>query len=204
MSVAPGADFTGEGGPDFRAFACAPFWFGPERRLLELQMTWGFAGTLAALADSVYPRLAGRIGTDLRLPGILARLGLLEYVRLTPKGEKPAALRRLIRVLLARGQRVFSFSYHSPSPVPGNTPYVRNERELSAFFAALAGYLEFFVGELGGSATTPLQFYQRCAGLQTPELESPLANIFPKSLEIFINAFRADIHGVRVRQEIAV
>jgi hypothetical protein len=168
MSLAPGADFAGEGGPDFTAFDCAPFWFGPEGRLLELPMTWGFAGPLAVLGAGLYPWLAGRFGNELRLPGLLARGGLLEYVRLTPEGEKPAALRRLTRTLLARGQRVFSLTYHSPSLVPGNTPYVRDRRELEAFLATLDGFLAFFLGDLGGVAMTPLALYERCAAGSPP------------------------------------
>ena len=170
MSVAPGADFSREGGPDFTAYGPTPFWFGTNRRLLELPMTWGFAGVLSARGSLLYPRLAGQVGTGLRLPGVLARLGLLEYVRLTPEGETPAALKRLTRSLVNRGQRVFSFSYHSPSLVPGNTPYVRDRRELDGFLDSLRGYVEFFLGELGGVHMTPLQLSEQCGSVKIPAL----------------------------------
>ena len=39
-------------------------------------------------------------------------------------------MRRLTRALLARGQRTFVLSLHSPSVVPGNTPYVRSDADL--------------------------------------------------------------------------
>ena len=39
-------------------------------------------------------------------------------------------MRRLTRTLLNRGERIFTLSYHSPSLQPGNTPYVRNDRDL--------------------------------------------------------------------------
>ena len=162
MSVAPGTDFSREGGPNFTTYDPAPFWLENDRRLLELPMTWGFAGILAARAPRLYPCLAGRIGAGLRLPGIFARLGLLEYARLTPEGETTAALIRLTRSLLTRGQRVFCFSYHSPSLVPGNTPYVRDRRDLEGFLDSLRGYFDFFLGELGGVSLTPLQLFERC------------------------------------------
>jgi len=152
MSVAPGADYSGEGGPDFTAYDPAPFWFGTHRRMLELPMTWGFAGVLSAWGRRLYPCIAGRAATGIRLPGVLARLRLLEFIRLTPEGETLAALRHLTRSLLARGQRVFSFSYHSPSLVPGNTPYVRSQRELDVFLDVMQGFLDFFLGELRGVA----------------------------------------------------
>jgi len=163
MSVTPGADFSREGGPDFTAYDPMPFWLGMDRRLLELPMTWGFAGVLSARGSRLYPRLAGPVGTCLRLPAVLARLGLLEYIRLTPEGETPAALKRLTRSLLTRGQRVFCLSYHSPSLVPGNTPYVRDQRDLDVFLDSLRDYFDFFVGERGGVAMTPLKLFERCA-----------------------------------------
>ena len=170
MSVAPGADFSGEGGPDFTAYDATPFWFGTDQRMLELPMTWDFAGVLAGRGRRLYPFTAGRAATGIRLPGILARLGLLEYIRLTPEGETLDALRRLTRSLLARGQRVFSFSYHSPSLVPGNTPYVRNQRELDGFLESLRGYVEFFMEELGGVHMTPLQLSAQCGSVKKPAL----------------------------------
>ena len=65
-----------------------------------------------------------------------------------------AELRRLTRSLLARGQRVFCLSYHSPSLVPGNTPYVRNEQDVKRFLATIDLYLEFFTDEIGGRPAT--------------------------------------------------
>jgi hypothetical protein len=61
---------------------------------------------------------------------------------------------RLTRALFARGQRVFNFTYHSPSLMPGNTPYVRSDAELEVFLGAIERYLEFFFGVIGGRAAT--------------------------------------------------
>jgi hypothetical protein len=67
-------------------------------------------------------------------------------------------VRRLTRVLLARGHRVFVFSYHSSSLVPGNTPYVRSRADLARFVGNISAYLDFFFGETGGIAMTPSEF----------------------------------------------
>ena len=94
-------------------------------------------------------------------------LELLEFVRLTPEGDTYAAHRRLSEALLARGHRIFSFSYHSPSLVPGNTPYVRNDADLRKFFDTMRRYFDYFFGELNGIALTPVQLYERlCRGEQ--------------------------------------
>src|SRR6201981_4182379 len=93
----------------------------------------------------------------LHVPGILARLGLVERITLTPEGISFEEQRRLTRALLRRGHRVFSFTYHSPSLEPGNTPYVRNQADLRGFLTRIAQSLDFFTGMVGGRAATPFE-----------------------------------------------
>ena len=92
----------------------------------------------------------------LRLPAIASRLRLLERLRLTPEGYTLAEMKRLTRALLRRGQRSFVLSLHSPSVVPGNTPYVRRKEDLAQLLQRLSGFLVFFRDELGGRFMTPL------------------------------------------------
>lgn len=155
LSVVPGWDYSADGGPNFNGFGPHPYWFGGQGRLLEVPLTCGFAGALAEWGPGLYPRLASAAGMRLRAPGVAARLGLLERIRLTPEGVDHAAHRRLTEALLARGCRVFSLAYHSPSLTPGNTPYVRDRAGLEAFLGTLERYLDYFLGALGGRATTP-------------------------------------------------
>ena len=118
---------------------------------------------LAQLGPSLAPVLTGPAARSVLLPAVLARLHLLEYIRLTPEGDAFGAHRRLTKALLARGQRAFSFSYHSPSLVPGNTPYVRTERDLAEFLDRLRCYFDYFFGVLGGVAMTPMQLHEKLA-----------------------------------------
>jgi hypothetical protein len=64
-------------------------------------------------------------------------------------------MRRLVLALRSAGVCFFSLTYHSPSLVPGNTPYVRNASELERFLDTIDRFLGFFMGELGGLPTTP-------------------------------------------------
>ncbi len=93
----------------------------------------------------------------LHVPGILARLRLVERITLTPEGISFEEQRRLTRALLRKGHRVFSFAYHSPSLAPGNTPYVRSEADLRGFLQRIEQYLAFFTEEIGGRAATPFE-----------------------------------------------
>jgi hypothetical protein len=45
---------------------------------------------------------------------------------------------------------VFSLTYHSPSMVPGHTPYVRTDADLQRFIATVHDYCTWFRDELGG------------------------------------------------------
>ncbi len=139
-------------GPDFRALPDRPFWFDDD--LFEVPMTRGFAGTLAGQGRSLYRHATSQLGQRLRLPGILARTGLLERITLTPEGVDFAAQRRLVLAMLKQGHRVFSLTYHSPSLVPGHTPYVRDANDLARFLDQLKRITAFFFEDLGATPTT--------------------------------------------------
>jgi len=155
LSVVPRTSFDRDAGPDFSGFGDEPFWFGPSGRLLEIPLTVGWCGLLRGFGAVLQHGLLSELGLRLHLPGVCARLGLLERIRLSPEGMSFDELRRLTDTLLAAGQRLFSFTYHSPSLVPGNTPYVRDEAELARFTGLIERYCDYFIGACGGTGGTP-------------------------------------------------
>jgi len=164
MSVRPGINQTRQHGPDFRRAVNRPYWFGPDHELLEIPLTVGFCGLFSSpmlprvLMGDFYDLLS-RPG--LRLvhgPGILSRLRLLDRISLTPEGIALEDLKRLTRLLVTRGNRVFSFNYHSSSLLPGVAPYVRTTGDLDRFLGKIESYLEYFFGEVRGITMTPSQF----------------------------------------------
>jgi len=155
-SVVPFHDFRPKCGPDFRATPNVPYWFGPGNRLLEIPVTVGMTGYLARLGRSLDTLMDQPASHALHIPGLMARLSLLERIRLTPEGISLEEAKRMTHALLDRdGHRVFVLSYHSPSLEPGHTPYVRTAEDLSRFLSWIENYLDFFFGELGGIAATP-------------------------------------------------
>ena len=159
MSVVPYTDFGDDGGPDFTAFDFGPFWFGSQGDLLAIPLACGFHGRLKRQGPRLYPHLISPAGLRLHLPGVFARMGLLERIRLTTEGVDLAANKRLTRALLEQGCRIFTLTYHSPSLAPGMTPYVRDLADLQRFLYELESYLDFFLNELGGRAITPYEAY---------------------------------------------
>jgi hypothetical protein len=160
ISPAVPIDFSTDGGPDYSAFSSDPFWFGTRRRLLGLPGTGGYVGALRAGGTPLYRRLTTPAMRRAKVAGAVARLQLLERIRLSPEDYSDDEMQRLTTTLLDDGVRVFVFSFHSPSVMPGGTPYVQSEADLERFLAKCRRYLAFFFHRANGVAMTPLQIRQ--------------------------------------------
>lgn len=167
-SVVPHTSFSSVGGPNFTGMPEHPYWFGPSTpRLLELPVTTGFTGALRRAGPALYPMLHSQVGKALHLPGVAARLGLLERIRLTPEGYTAQELTRLLRAQVAAGQQVVTLTYHSSTLVPGNTVYVKNARELQQFKQTVKEVLQIFQQELGGQFMTASELHHQLSAQRT-------------------------------------
>jgi hypothetical protein len=153
-SLVPHTDLSADGGPDFRGRPDGPHWLDEPAGLLEIPLTVGFLGALPGLGERIDWLFDHLSAEKLRLPGALARSGIVARSRLTPEGTPADEQCRLIEAMVARGHRTFSLTYHSPSLAPGHTPYVRDEADLARFLADIETVLTFFRDEVGGGFTT--------------------------------------------------
>jgi hypothetical protein len=160
-SFVPHMSFAADGGPSFYGRSTLPFWLDSGRRLLEIPLTSGFTGPFAATAERRAGLFDSEAARRLHIPGILARLGLAERIRLSPEGHNVQEQCRLLATLVERGQTLFTLAYHSPSLAPGHSPYVRTEADLAAFLANLEAVLAFFQERLGGRFTTLTRYRAR-------------------------------------------
>ena len=160
-SVVPHTSFKADGGPDFSDYGNQPYWFGEkESLLLELPVTTGFCGVLRRLGPKLYPHLLTPLAKTLHFGGIFARTGFLERIRLTPEGTDTAANLRLMDTLVRDGVQVITLAYHSPSLVPGKTPYVKTVNDLRHFLNRIAECCDYFQNNLGGIFMSPRQIRQ--------------------------------------------
>jgi hypothetical protein len=141
-SLAPRTDFRMQGGPDFSAYDCEPFWFGKRRRLLELPLCRSLVGWSGALAPRLYRAATETSLARWHVPAVLSRLRCAERVTLSPEGNDTAAMLRFLQHRQRRGQAVFSLSFHSSSLVPGRNPYVRSKADLHVFYDRLSAILD--------------------------------------------------------------
>lgn len=133
VSVRAGFDYRDEGGPDFLQHPAWPWRAG--EWLYEVPLTTAFTGALRNVPALRQSRL---------IPTLLARSGFVRRVPLTPEGIPLKEAREAIRVLLGEGQEIFSLSFHTPSVVPGHTPYVRDAADLGRFRGWWDGVFDLF------------------------------------------------------------
>ncbi|HEY6869522.1 MAG TPA: polysaccharide deacetylase family protein [Novosphingobium sp.] len=129
-SVRARFDYSASGGVNFRDMPVRPWWIDRPGGLMELPLTTVYWGGLKAIGHWLYPVLW-------RAPwlrGILARIGLLERIPLTPEGVSQVEVLRGIAMAVEERLPVLVFSFHSPSLQAGHTPYVRTEADVAAFY----------------------------------------------------------------------
>lgn len=122
VSVRSRFDYRAGAGPDFRDFPVQP-WQKAGVTEVPLSASWtGLLRHFPSLHDTRWLR------------GTLARLSLLSRIPLTPEGISAKEACRAIDVLDREGIQLFSLSFHTPSLVPGHTPYVRTAKDLQHFW----------------------------------------------------------------------
>ncbi|MGH7006629.1 MAG: WalW protein, partial [Alphaproteobacteria bacterium] len=160
-SISPAMDFRESGGPSFVDFDANPFFL--TRELLEIPCTIDYVGWLGSLRPGVHRLVSRPLFEPLRMVGIMSRLGAVNRVMLTPEGNSFEEMRSLVRSLFARGCRVFTMSFHSPSADVGHTPYVRSQADLQNFLQAIERFCEFFMRDMEGVAISPQSFRHQVA-----------------------------------------
>ena len=165
LSGDPGFNYAHEGGPDYRFMTADTYWIGADRQLLGIPCTGGYLGRFHKLV-SLYDFARKPLMQKLKLQAIMTRLGIIDRQRLSPETYTSAEHRQLTKCLWERGVRVFCLSFHSPTLMVGGSPYVRSEADLKAFLGSIRRYLEFFLGEFGGVATTAVEIREHL--LRTP------------------------------------
>jgi hypothetical protein len=156
ISPAVPIDFSADGGPDYSGYTSHPYWFGEKRKLLCLPGTGGYVGWLRAGGTPLYRAVTSPAMRRIRAAGVFARLRIVERIRLSPEDYNEPEMRRLTHTLLHDGVRVFVFSFHSPSVMPGGTPYVRDQTDLNRFLDKCRRYFDYFKKQLNGVAMTPI------------------------------------------------
>ena len=150
-SVMPFYDLRPVHGPTFvgapnRAYcigengnALDPLDAGP---ILEIPVSSAYSRVPFGRWDAIHRRLGSRVGRAIRLPGLAARAGLLSKIALKPELESVKDMLRLSRALIGQGCSHLQIMWHSPSLLPGTSPFVRTPAERDRLLARVRGFVE--------------------------------------------------------------
>jgi len=166
-SVRSHFDYRRGGGPDYRGLPLAPFWTGPDRAIAELPLSSPYVGLMRRFGDRIFHS----VSDEFRLRSVLARLGLVERIPLTPEGTGPTEAKAAVAEGAALDLPLLMLSFHSPSLVPGNTPYVRDAADLVAFYR----WWDEVLGALDDHGYRPASLSQALAAIVDAPSASPLA-----------------------------
>lgn len=124
-------DYRPEGGPDFRDIGNHAF---RAAGMTCLPLTTAFTGAFARRRGGSGSALYDALGKVPKGRAIAARVHLLSRVALTPEGMPFADAAEAVRAALEEGVQVLNFAFHSPTLVPGHTPYTRDAQDLTQFW----------------------------------------------------------------------
>ena len=151
-SVMPGVDWSGtDDGPDFRAAPLSvyrvaassdvttPAADGP---LVEVPLSIGYNRWPFDRWARVQQWLSAGLVRRSGLGALASRAGLVRKVTMSPEGNRTRDVIQLARLLVQHGQRHVQIIWHSPSIVPGLTPFCVNAAEVEQFYRLVADVVE--------------------------------------------------------------
>ena len=146
-SISPASDWTEFEGPDYSKRTLTPFVYRMDSdagrgSLLEVPATIDFVQNQRSVASTAYWNLR-KVPAGRRALAVLARLGLVNNVAISPETNDAAQMIRLTKALLRRGTRIINMFFHSPTLLEGCSPFVRNAADAAAFLSRIDNYLAF-------------------------------------------------------------
>lgn len=150
-SVTPYTSWVRSYGPDYSCLTPEPYRFAAEQifspnpsgNLIEIPATIGYVrGNFDSCAELSH-RLVTSPFQRWRLTSLLARLGIVRKVWLSPEQETIARLIRLVKQMQWHGYTVLNLVFHSSSLLADCNPFVRTAGQQQTFLLRLRQLLEF-------------------------------------------------------------
>lgn len=162
ISIMPNSSYRFEGGgPDATRVPDFPFWLDAERTLLEIPVTRGVIG---GWKNGFYRRpwrvFDSPLSRSLMLPAVLARLGILERITLSPEGQSYEDMVRLVEEQLNWNKSVFCISFHSSSLTPGGSPFVGSDQDVAELIDRTARLVDYLTKTHDFVPSTPISYYR--------------------------------------------
>jgi peptidoglycan/xylan/chitin deacetylase (PgdA/CDA1 family) len=150
-SVSPFVNLeTVDDGPSFVGAPIVPYRLEPDcdvRRpasdgpIVEIPLSYGFSRGPFSVFNRVQ-RLLEAAPRGLHLPGIAVHTGLVRRLSLSPEFQSVAQMLKLSARLLEHGARHLHISWHTPSLMPGLSPFTRTAADVERLYGAIEAYLD--------------------------------------------------------------
>jgi hypothetical protein len=114
----------------------------PDGPLCEVPISCGFTGRPFPWRSRALGFLSKPSLRPLRLAGIASQIGLVRQVIGSPETSTVADLLRLTRCLIDEGTGFVHLFVHSPSLLPGRTPFVSTAADRNRLYGMLETYVE--------------------------------------------------------------
>jgi hypothetical protein len=151
-SILSFTDWRAQHGPDYSNVFPDAYYFSasngifthnPAGGMLEVPGTVGFVQSNVRLSNAIFNFVKKGPFNQLRLLGILERLGLLNQVVLSPELASDREMIALTKRLLQKDFPVINLFFHSPTLFPGLSPNSETEADQREFMARLRRFLVF-------------------------------------------------------------
>ena len=114
----------------------------PGGRVLEIPLTCGYTGFSSTRWRTLHRLLHAPASRTLHLAGVASRLRVAKLTTLTPEAESVRDMLALTRGALEGGVGHLQLFFHSPSLVPGLTPWIATAADVDRLYATIERYVD--------------------------------------------------------------
>jgi len=116
---------------------------GEQRDIFEVPVTSGYNRPDFPFWNRLHRTLSKTPLSQLRLVGVLWKLGWMRKIQLSPELADADNMIALVKAALASGHQVIHMYFHSSSLLPGAAPYVKNEVDERVFYGKIEAVFEY-------------------------------------------------------------
>jgi hypothetical protein len=114
----------------------------PNGELLEIPLSYGFSRGPFSFWDPTRRLFEAAPLRWMRLAGLAARTGIVKRIALCPELASVGDMLTLSRRLLEHGVRHLHLSFHSPTLMPGLSPFAATAADVARLYASIEAYVD--------------------------------------------------------------
>lgn len=114
----------------------------PDGALVEVPLSWGYTHGAWGVISQVDRLVSRRLLSRIKIDRAAELLHVMNHLVLSPEVEATDDMVRLARALIARGARHLHLTFHSPSLVPGLTPFASTAKQVDQLYGRIGEFAE--------------------------------------------------------------